>query len=155
MKKLFGAWWLIAGLFAGGVWGSRAENQVGFAWDASPSPNVGYRLKVADSNDVVRFTIDVGPELTCSVSNLPPELFHVWVVAYYQAQPEVESDRSNLIVFQVPAAPTAVRLEAVLQVNQGTGWTNAMTMGVYDVGSKVGSGIYRVAMTAAAPPPSP
>lgn len=156
MRLVFSWWWLLmASLFAGHVWGGVGEvtvaspvspTSVTFLWDASPDASVtGYTLYVCDWNTNRLFGINVSTALTATVDGLPVQPLKVYVVAYNAAG--TESIPSNILEMNLPKNPT-LRVEAVLQVDQGSGWTNAVTMGVYDLGEAVGSGLYRVQLNA-------
>jgi hypothetical protein len=115
-------------------------------WDASPDASViGYALYWAEDNSAVTNRIDVGQVLTATVAGLPPTRLAVFVVAYNSVG--TESVPSNILELNLPVSPV-LRVEAILQVDNGGGFTNAVTMGIFDLGETVGSGLYRVVMAA-------
>ncbi|MGV1047677.1 MAG: hypothetical protein ACOYD4_04010 [Solirubrobacterales bacterium] len=154
MRTVLSAWWLLLGLFAGQVWGGDggtnaipvSPTAVTFLWDASPDASVtGYTLHVCDWDTNRLFGVNVGMALTATVGNMPTQPLKIYVIAYNSAG--TESDPSNILEMNLPAAPV-LRVEAILQVDKGGGFTNAVTMGIFDLGEQVGAGSYRVVLNA-------
>ena len=154
-RNLWCEWWLLVSLFAGQVWGGVGEvtvanpvspTNVTFLWDASPDASVtGYKLWVCDWDTNRLFGVDVALALTATVAGMPTHPVKIYVIAYNSAG--TESDPSNILEMNLPVSPV-LRVEAILQVDNGGGFTNAVTMGIFDMGDVVGSGSYRVKLIA-------
>jgi hypothetical protein len=106
----------------------RAAQNVGLAWNASPSSGVtGYRLHYRQSSGGQTTSVNVGNVLTATISNLNDATAYLFSVSAYNSA-GFESARSNEISYTTPSSPPG---SYTLRVNNGTG------DGTYAVGREV------------------
>lgn len=83
---------------------ARATN-VSFAWDPSPSPNVGgYMLYYGTSGSNYSSTVDAGNATNFTVSGLSPNSTYYFSVLAYSTN-NVDSDFANQVVYSLPSLP--------------------------------------------------
>lgn len=98
---------------------------VTLTWDASPTPNVTYRLSggIASSTNIIN--VNVGTNQQVTLGDFIPGTWSFQVYARDTNQ-MVESEPSNTVTFTIPEPPTNLRtlfIEGAIDLT-GSGWTN-------------------------------
>lgn len=96
------------------------------AWDASPAAAF-YWVKWGTNAATASFTLNTGTNLTAALTNLSAGRWYVWATAV-SAQ-GIESDPSNVLALDVPAAPV-IRLQLQGAAELGGTWTNLAEISV-------------------------
>src|SRR5436190_12505127 len=89
-------------LWAGVQLASRADQSVSLAWDSSPDTNiVGYAVYFRNSSGAYDSRLDVGTNISTTVTGLAGGLTYFFIATAYDAA-GLESEPSNEVTFDVP-----------------------------------------------------